>query len=56
LEIVDGKPREVPKESPMEEDSQPEPDYEAMDITYEYRNPREDDVSRRRRFTESGVL
>jgi hypothetical protein len=40
----------------MEEDSQPEPDYEAMDIIYELRNLHEDEVSQRRKFTSTGTL
>jgi hypothetical protein len=40
----------------MEKDSQPEPDYEAMDIIYELRNPHEDEVSQMRKFAPPGTL
>jgi hypothetical protein len=54
--MIDEEPGEESEGIPMEEDSQPEPDYEAMDIVYELRNPREDEVSQRMKFTSTGTL
>jgi hypothetical protein len=38
--MVSEESRERSNESPIEEDSLPEPDYKTMDITYECKSPR----------------
>jgi hypothetical protein len=40
----------------MEEDSPAEPDPEALDITYEYRNPYKEAINPSRRNLEPGIL
>jgi hypothetical protein len=55
-ETIDMEPGEELKGIPMEENYQPESDYEAIDIVYELRNPREDEVSQMRKFIPTGTL
>jgi hypothetical protein len=44
------------EEPPAEEDSQPEPNYNTMDVTYGYRNPRVDAIRLRRRNPIPSIL